>query len=84
MAELHVSKKNISKLLTEMQGRKFIIPDFQRPYKWDIEKCETLWNDIEILRLLRLNQVQIIFWEPLFHTMMKRIRIWKLLMDNRG
>ena len=47
MAELHVSKKNISKLLTEMQGRKFIIPDFQRPYKWDIEKCETLWNDIE-------------------------------------
>lgn len=47
MAELHVSKKNISKLLTEMQGRKFIIPDFQRPYKWDVEKCETLWNDIE-------------------------------------
>lgn len=47
MAELHVSKKSISKLLSEMQNRKFIIPDFQRPYKWDIEKCETLWNDIE-------------------------------------
>lgn len=47
MAELHVSKKNISKLLGEMQGRKFVIPDYQRPYKWDIEKCETLWNDIE-------------------------------------
>lgn len=47
MAELHVSKKNISKLLGEMQGKKFIIPDYQRPYKWDIEKCETLWNDIE-------------------------------------
>ncbi len=46
MAELHVSKKNISKLLGEMQGRKFVIPDYQRPYKWDIEKCETLWNDI--------------------------------------
>jgi uncharacterized protein with ParB-like and HNH nuclease domain len=30
-----------------MQGKKFIIPDYQRPYKWDIEKCETLWNDIE-------------------------------------
>jgi uncharacterized protein with ParB-like and HNH nuclease domain len=24
-----------------------IIPEFQRPYKWDIELCETLWNDIE-------------------------------------
>jgi uncharacterized protein with ParB-like and HNH nuclease domain len=47
MAELHVSKKNISKLFNEMQGKKFIIPDYQRPYKWDIEKCETLWNDIE-------------------------------------
>ena len=47
MAELHVSKKSISKLLSEMQNRKFIIPDFQRPYKWNIEKCETLWNDIE-------------------------------------
>lgn len=46
MPELHVSKKNISKLLSEMQGKKFIIPDFQRPYKWNEEKCETLWNDI--------------------------------------
>ncbi|MDR0685191.1 MAG: DUF262 domain-containing HNH endonuclease family protein [Spirochaetaceae bacterium] len=47
MPELHVSKKNISKLFSEMQNRKFIIPEFQRPYKWDIELCETLWNDIE-------------------------------------
>jgi len=47
MAELHVSKKSISKLLSEMQNRKFIIPDFQRPYKWNVEKCESLWNDIE-------------------------------------
>ncbi len=47
MAELHVSKKSISKLFSDMQHRKFIIPDFQRPYKWNIEKCETLWNDIE-------------------------------------
>src|SRR5574343_400653 len=46
MAELHVSNKNMGKLLGEMQGKKFIIPDFQRPYKWDREKCETLWNDV--------------------------------------
>ncbi|HWJ30297.1 MAG TPA: DUF262 domain-containing HNH endonuclease family protein [Flavisolibacter sp.] len=47
MAELHVSKKTIGKLFSEMQNRKFVIPDYQRPYKWNIEKCETLWNDIE-------------------------------------
>lgn len=47
MAELHVSKKTISQLFTAMKNTKFVIPDFQRPYKWDIEKCETLWNDIE-------------------------------------
>jgi len=47
MAELHISNKSISMLFSEMQGRKFIIPDFQRPYKWDVEKCETLWNDVE-------------------------------------
>lgn len=46
MAELHVSRQSISKLFKDMQNRKFIIPDFQRPYQWDIEKCETLWNDI--------------------------------------
>lgn len=46
MAELSVTRKNISKLFSEMQDKKFIIPDYQRPYKWDEEKCETLWNDI--------------------------------------
>jgi uncharacterized protein with ParB-like and HNH nuclease domain len=47
MAELHVSKKSIKSLFSDMQGKKFLIPDYQRPYKWDVEKCETLWNDID-------------------------------------
>jgi len=47
MAELSVSKKTIGKLFSEMQNKQYIIPDFQRPYNWDAEKCETLWNDIE-------------------------------------
>lgn len=47
MADLHVSKKTVGKLFSEMQNRRFVIPDYQRPYKWNIEKCETLWNDIE-------------------------------------
>jgi uncharacterized protein with ParB-like and HNH nuclease domain len=44
---LNVSKKSISALFNDEQNSKFIIPDFQRPYKWDFEKCETLWKDIE-------------------------------------
>jgi uncharacterized protein with ParB-like and HNH nuclease domain len=46
MAELSISRKNISKLFTDMQGKKFFIPEYQRPYKWDMEKCDTLWVDI--------------------------------------
>lgn len=46
MAELSVTRTNISKLFSEMQDKKFIIPDYQRPYKWDEENCDTLWNDI--------------------------------------
>lgn len=46
MAELNVSKKSILSLLTEMQTKKFIIPDYQRPYKWDREKCDILWQDV--------------------------------------
>lgn len=46
MAELNVSRKNISKLFVDMQNKKFIIPDYQRPYTWDEEKCGVLWEDI--------------------------------------
>ena len=46
MAELNVTRKSIAKLFSEMQGKLFVVPDYQRPYKWDVEKCETLWNDI--------------------------------------
>ena len=46
-AELTVDRKNIEELFTSLKnGEKFIIPDYQRPYQWDVEKCETLWNDI--------------------------------------
>ena len=47
MTKPHIDKKSIGSLFSELKGKKFIIPDYQRPYKWDKEKCETLWNDIE-------------------------------------
>jgi len=48
MAELVVNKKSIFELLdfSKIQADKFIIPEYQRPYAWEKEKCETLWNDI--------------------------------------
>ncbi|MBV6547084.1 DUF262 domain-containing protein, partial [Ursidibacter maritimus] len=48
MTDLHISKESIENLFSKLpRGKKFIIPDYQRPYSWDIEKCETLWSDIE-------------------------------------
>lgn len=47
MADLIVSKKSIKELFSELKTKKIIIPDYQRPYKWDIDKCRTLWEDIK-------------------------------------
>lgn len=27
-------------------GRRFVIPEYQRPYRWGKDECETLWEDI--------------------------------------
>lgn len=39
------NKKYVDELLRE-KGKKFIIPEYQRPYRWTKDECETLWNDI--------------------------------------
>lgn len=44
--EFKPKKEFISKLLGD-EGVSFVIPEYQRPYRWDIEECETLWSDIE-------------------------------------
>ncbi|MCR5759222.1 MAG: DUF262 domain-containing HNH endonuclease family protein [Bacteroidales bacterium] len=55
MAELSVSKRSIGKYLTETlkdnSVKYFIIPEYQRPYSWDADKCRTLWEDIRDFRL---------------------------------
>lgn len=43
MAKIDANQKNIMQVLTE--NKNFIIPDYQRPYAWDKEKCETLFGD---------------------------------------
>ena len=43
--QLNAEQKTIGELLGK-RGTKFLIPDYQRPYSWEREQCETLWDDI--------------------------------------
>lgn len=45
MSKLNVDQKNIKTLLTDKKSD-FLIPDYQRPYAWQEEECQTLWEDI--------------------------------------
>lgn len=45
MSKLSVDQKNIISLLGDKNSN-FIIPDYQRPYAWTEEECQTLWEDI--------------------------------------
>ena len=51
MAELNVSRKNIEGLLSlndpSTKGKIFIIPEYQRPYRWEVDTCDVLWNDLK-------------------------------------
>ena len=46
MSDLNISQKTISGIFSE-SGKKFVIPDYQRPYSWTKEHCETLWDDLK-------------------------------------
>lgn len=45
MSKLQVEKKDIENILN-IKGKKYLIPDYQRPYAWDKEQCNTLWSDL--------------------------------------
>lgn len=45
MSKLNVDQKSIFNLLSEKKAD-FLIPDYQRPYAWEDEECQTLWDDI--------------------------------------
>ena len=51
MAELNVSRKNIQGLLSlndpTTKGKIFVIPEYQRPYRWEVDTCDVLWNDLK-------------------------------------
>jgi uncharacterized protein with ParB-like and HNH nuclease domain len=45
MSKLNVDQKTIMKLFSDRRSD-FLIPDYQRPYAWNDEQCQTLWDDI--------------------------------------
>lgn len=45
MSKLNVDQKSIFDLLSDRKNS-FLIPDYQRPYEWSEEQCQTLWDDI--------------------------------------
>jgi len=45
MSKLNVDQKAIFDLFSDKKAN-FLIPDYQRPYAWDEEQCQTLWDDI--------------------------------------
>ena len=44
--QLSAEQKTIAQILNDPNRAKFLIPDYQRPYSWEREQCETLWEDI--------------------------------------
>lgn len=43
---IDAKNESIEKLFHDERTRRFIIPDYQRPYSWTIEQCEKLWEDL--------------------------------------
>lgn len=45
MSKLNVDQKTIKDLFQDKKAD-FLIPDYQRPYAWGENECQTLWDDI--------------------------------------
>ena len=45
MANLNVDRKIIFDLLSS-KNADFLIPEYQRPYAWNEDQCQTLWDDL--------------------------------------
>lgn len=45
MSKLNVDQQTIRELLGKRRNE-FLIPDYQRPYAWTREQCQTLWDDL--------------------------------------
>lgn len=50
MSKLNVDQQTIRELLGKRRNE-FLIPDYQRPYAWTEEQCQTLWDDLYALAI---------------------------------
>lgn len=44
MSKLNIDQKSIKSLFSDNKSD-FLIPDYQRPYAWQVTECQTLWED---------------------------------------
>ncbi len=45
MSKLNIDQRTVSSLFSDKRSD-FLIPDYQRPYAWTQDECETLWEDL--------------------------------------
>ena len=45
MSKLNIDQRTIGDLFRDKKSD-FLIPDYQRPYAWDVDECAVLWDDI--------------------------------------
>ena len=45
-SSIEVNKKRVCDFLAEGKEHKFVIPEYQRPYEWDQEQVDTLFDDL--------------------------------------
>lgn len=45
MSKLNVDQKSVYELFSHRKAD-FLIPDYQRPYAWSEDQCQTLWDDL--------------------------------------
>ena len=45
--QIETRPKPISEYLKLNSNKKFVVPEYQRAYSWDEEKCNKLWQDLE-------------------------------------
>lgn len=45
MSKLNIDQKSVKELFSDKKSD-FLIPDYQRPYAWGEQECQTLWDDL--------------------------------------
>lgn len=46
---INVDKRSVKQLLETGKNKRFIIPEYQRPYAWSDEQIQVLFDDLNIL-----------------------------------